>query len=95
MGSRGRQPRVLGKDSINKAEGAKFKGQGTRLDVGVVIQANNNVVTRCQRGLYSRKKLGVKECTWIGGIMAFGHKVGKMLVPDRANSRKIPAGAVG
>jgi hypothetical protein len=86
---------VLRKDSILETQRREFSSNPTRSYISIIINAQHNIIPSFQRGGDNRKEISVKDGTWIGVEYTPELKVPEVLVPDRAQGGRIPAGPVG
>ena len=85
---------MLRKDSIRETKGGKFSSKPTGSDISIVVNANHNIITSIQRSCNSSEKISIKNGTriWRGNSLEL--EVSEMLVPNRAQTSRVPAGPV-
>ena len=85
---------MLRKDGVRETKGGKFSSKPTGSDISIVVNANHNIITSIQRSFNTSKKISIKDGAWIWRGDPLEVEVSEMLVPDRAQTSRVPAGPV-
>ena len=81
---------MLRKDGIRETKGGKFSSKPTGSDISIVVNANHNIITSIQRSFNTSKKISIKDGAGIRRGDPLEVEVSEMLVPDRAQTSRVP-----